>query len=280
MNPKKRKFFRRALTGVVYAVAVTGCTLWGPLTFGLLFTLISALTVHELGALIKHNGKAEPNQLLPAVAAACLFLATMGCCTRPSGGQHLFLPYIALLICLLIAELYLKKADPISNWACTMLSQVYVALPFALLNVLAYHPTPQGTIAYNPILPLSVFVILWLNDSGAYCVGVLLGRHRLFPRISPKKSWEGSIGGGIIALIGSLVFARYFHFLSPGKWLGLAVVVVVFGAWGDLVESLFKRQLGLKDSGHVLPGHGGWLDRMDSMLLAVPAAVGYLWLVH
>ena len=279
MNQKKKKFLLRTATGVVYVIAVTACTLWSPLAFGLLFTFISALTVHELGAVILASGRAKPNQLLPAVAAACLFLATMGYCTRPTSGRYLFLPYIALIIYLLISELYLKKADPIGSWACAMLSQVYIAFPFALLNVLAYHHAPGGMVTYNPLLPLSIFIFLWLNDSGAYCVGVLMGRHRLFPRVSPKKSWEGSIGGGLIALLASLVLAHHFHFLSLGQWLGLALVVVVFGSWGDLVESLLKRQLGLKDSGHVLPGHGGWLDRMDSMLLAVPAAVIYLCLL-
>ena len=133
-----------------------------------------------------------------------------------------------------------------------------------------------------------------MNDTGAYCVGSLIGRHKLFPRISPGKSWEGSIGGGIVVLLvayliylfdsGQLTYLADAGFRSSGmltmaQWLGLGLVVVVFGTWGDLVESLFKRTLGIKDSGSILPGHGGMLDRFDSSLLAIPAAVVYLYTI-
>ena len=160
-----------------------------------------------------------------------------------------------------------------------MLSQLYVALPFALLNVLAFQNSPEtGSVTYNPILPLSIFVFIWLSDTGAYCVGSLIGKHRLFERISPKKSWEGSIGGANI-LHRFLSWHLHISFLSclGWQWVGLAIVVVIFGTWGDLTESLMKRQLGIKDSGNILPGHGGMLDRFDSALMAIPAAVVYLY---
>ena len=124
---------------------------------------------------------------------------------------------------------------------------------------------------------LSIFVFIWLSDTGAYCVGSLIGKHRLFERISPKKSWEGSIGGGIFSIASSLGFAHFFPFMPGWQWVGLAIVVVIFGTWGDLTESLMKRQLGIKDSGNILPGHGGMLDRFDSALMAIPAAVVYLY---
>lgn len=179
---------------------------------------------------------------------------------------------------MMITELYLKKKNPIGNWAYSMLSQLYVALPFALLNVLAFHNSPEtSSVTYNPILPLSIFVFIWLSDTGAYCVGSLIGKHRLFERISPKKSWEGSIGGGIFSIASSFAFAHFFPFMQTGEWAGLAIVVVIFGTWGDLTESLMKRQLGIKDSGNILPGHGGMLDRFDSALMAIPAAVVYLY---
>ena len=159
-----------------------------------------------------------------------------------------------------------------------MMSQLYVALPCALLNVLAFHNDPAASsVSYNPILPLSIFVFIWLSDTGAYCVGSLIGKHRLFERISPKKSWEGSIGGAVFSIASSFIFAHYYDFMSVGQWAGLAVVVVIFGTWGDLTESLMKRQLGIKDSGNILPGHGGMLDRFDSALMAIPAAVCYLF---
>ena len=174
----------------------------------------------------------------------------------------------------MISELYLKKANPMLNWAYSMLSQLYIGLPFALLNVLAFHNDPEySSVSYNPILPLSIFIFLWLSDTGAYCVGSLIGKHRLFERISPKKSWEGSIGGGVVAIGASFILAHYFTIMSMWEWAGLALVVVIFGTWGDLTESLLKRQLHVKDSGTILPGHGGMLDRFDSALMAIPAAV-------
>jgi phosphatidate cytidylyltransferase len=173
----------------------------------------------------------------------------------------------------------MKQADPIHDWAYTMLSQMYIALPLSLLNVLAFTADSSGVVAFNTLLPLSVFIFLWVNDSGAYCVGSLLGRHKLFPRISPGKSWEGSIGGAVFVLVAAWAISHFLDgvMLTLPEWLGLGLVVVVFGTWGDLVESLFKRTLGIKDSGSILPGHGGMLDRFDSSLLAIPAAVIYLY---
>ena len=172
--------------------------------------------------------------------------------------------------------------DPINNWAYTMLPQLYIALPFSMLNVLAF---PQAG-SYSFVLPLSVFVFLWMNDTGAYLCGSLLGRHKLFPRVSPGKSWEGSIGGGLL-VVGIAILVWYLlntyvpeqANLNMWQWAGLGLTVVVFGTWGDLVESLLKRTLGIKDSGNILPGHGGMLDRFDSSLLAIPAAVVYLFTI-
>ena len=216
-------------------------------------------------------------------------------CSDLYGGAAksvVFIPYLVTIIYMLIAELYLRQDDPVQDWAYTMLAQMYIALPFSLLNVLAFTATPNGQVAFNTLLPLSVFIFLWVNDTGAYCVGSLLGRHKLFPRISPGKSWEGSIGGAVFVLLAAWGIGwldnmqvldtdhpstLFTGMLSIPAWLGLGLVVVVFGTWGDLVESLFKRTLGIKDSGSILPGHGGMLDRFDSSLLAIPAAVVYLY---
>jgi phosphatidate cytidylyltransferase len=164
-----------------------------------------------------------------------------------------------------------------------MMSQLYIALPFSLLNVLAFQSDADG-VHFVWSIPLAVFIFLWINDAGAYICGSLLGRHKLFPRISPGKSWEGSIGGGVLVVIVAVLvwhlseqYAQNPLGLSAIEWAGQGLVVVVFGTWGDLVESLFKRTLGIKDSGHILPGHGGMLDRFDSTLMAVPAAVVYLY---
>ena len=164
-----------------------------------------------------------------------------------------------------------------------MLSQMYIALPFSMINVLAFETsTFDGQIHYDMLLPLSIFIFLWTNDTGAYCSGSLFGKHKLFPRISPAKSWEGSIGGGIFVIIAAIIIGYLAndgaaHRLSIPGWVGLGLVVTFFGTWGDLVESLFKRTLGVKDSGTILPGHGGMLDRFDSSLMAIPAAVIYLY---
>jgi len=274
----KNNFIQRAVTGVLFVTVLVGCILYSPFSFGILFTIISALSVHEFARLINQNGEISLNKIITSLGGAYLFLALMSFCTQQSVGARIFLPYLALLLYLMITELYLKKKNPTGNWAYSMLSQLYVALPFALLNVLAFQNSPEtGSVTYNPILPLSIFVFIWLSDTGAYCVGSLIGKHRLFERISPKKSWEGSIGGGAFSIASSLAFAHFFPFMSWWQWAGLATVIVIFGTWGDLTESLMKRQLGIKDSGNILPGHGGMLDRFDSALMAIPAAVVYLY---
>ena len=275
----KSNLIQRTITGILFVVALVGAILWSPISFGILFALISALSVREFGHLMNQSGQVEINRNVASLAGAYLFLALMAFCTQVTDAR-VFLPYLLLLLYLMITELYLKKKNPLGNWSFTMLSQLYVALPFALLNVLAFHNDPTASsVSYNPMLPLSVFIFIWLSDTGAYCVGSLIGKHRLFERISPKKSWEGSVGGGVFAMAASLVFAHYFPFLNEWEWIGLALTVVVFGTWGDLTESLMKRQLGIKDSGNILPGHGGMLDRFDSALMAIPAAVVYLYAV-
>lgn len=274
----KNNFIQRAVTGVLFVIVLVGCILYSPLSFGILFTIISVLSVHEFAQLVSKSSEVSINKTITALGGAYLFLALMSFCTQQSVGARVFLPYLGLLLYMMITELYLKKKNPTGNWAYSMLSQLYVALPFALLNVLAFQNSPEtGSVTYNPILPLSIFVFIWLSDTSAYCVGSLIGKHRLFERISPKKSWEGSIGGGIFSIASSLGFAHFFPFMPGWQWVGLAIVVVIFGTWGDLTESLMKRQLGIKDSGNILPGHGGMLDRFDSALMAIPAAVVYLY---
>ena len=273
----KSNFLQRAITGILFVGVLVGCILYDPWTFSALFVVISALTIREFGHLINQVEGVSINKNITMLAGVYLYMAVMAFCTNLSGSK-IFLPYLLLIMYLMISELYLKKENPVMNWAYSMLSQLYIALPFAMLNVLSFHTSPMDTsVSYNPILPLSVFVFIWLSDTGAYCVGSFIGRHRLFERISPKKSWEGSIGGGIVAIGSSFIFAHYFPIMNMAEWAGLALIVVIFGTWGDLTESLLKRQLHIKDSGAILPGHGGMLDRFDSALMAIPAAVVYLY---
>ena len=275
----KNNFLQRAITGILFVGIIVGCILYSPLAFGALFVIVSALTIREFGHLVNQGGEVSINKTITMLGGAYLFLAIMGFCID-AAGSNVFIPYLVLLIYLMVSELYLKKKNPVLDWAFSMLSQLYIALPFALLNVLAFHnDVTTSSVSYNPILPLSVFIFLWLNDTGAYCFGSLFGKHRLFERISPKKSWEGSIGGGIVAIASAFVLGHFFPVMTMLQWAGLALVVVVFGTWGDLTESLLKRQLHIKDSGSILPGHGGMLDRFDSSLMAIPAAVVYLYAI-
>lgn len=276
----KNNFIQRAITGVIFVGVLVGGILWGPISFSLLFALISALTIHEFGTIVSKQQEVEINKPICMLAGIFLFFGFAYLGVMP-GQTEVLIPYLFLIIYLLVSELYLKKKNPLNNWAYAMMSQIYIALSFAMLNVLAYHSTGTSpyNVQYNPILPLSIFIFTWINDTGAYCTGMLFGKHRLFERISPKKSWEGSIGGGIFSVIAAVVMAHFFPFMSLGIWIGLALTVVVFGTLGDLTESLLKRTLGIKDSGNILPGHGGMLDRFDSTLMAVPAAVVYLYVV-
>ena len=283
-----KNFITRTITGILFvAIMVTGICLRGDAMI-LLFALITGLTLWEFTGLVnEHVADTTVNRFITTAAGVYLFLAFAGYCTGivPSSA---FIPYLLTLIYLFISELYLKQKNPIQDWAYTMLSQLYVALPFSMINVLSFQADPlSGQIAYHWLLPMSVFIFLWANDTGAYCAGSLFGRHKLFPRVSPGKTWEGSIGGAVIVLIIAAVISYFAGSdaslstlnaqLSTLKWLGLGLVVVFFGTWGDLVESLFKRTLGIKDSGNILPGHGGMLDRFDSSLMAIPAAVIYLY---
>lgn len=278
MTDKMKNLIVRTTTGVVFVAVLVGCIVWNWASFTILFAVITALSVQEFCSIVNQRDDVQINTTICTVAGTYLFLAISGFCSQitPSG---IFIPYILSVVYLLISELYGTREHALNNWAFSMMSQMYVALPFATLNVLAFQsePTYSLGVAYNYLLPLSVFIFLWANDSGAYCFGSMLGKHKLFPSISPNKSWEGSIGGAVVVLIISQILAYFDPILNHWEWFGFGLVVVVFGTWGDLVESLLKRQLGIKDSGNILPGHGGMLDRFDSSLLAIAASVIYVY---
>ena len=276
-----KNFIIRTITSLFFVAAIVTCFL-SPRAMVLLFALVTGMTIWEFSGLINDRQAVTINRFITTVAGVYLFLAMAG---YNSGitPSSVFIPYLVSIIYLMVAELYLKAKDPINNWAYTMMSQFYIALPFSLLNVLAFRSNGQE-IVYNYLTPLCVFVFLWINDAGAYMCGSVFGRNKLFPRISPGKSWEGSIGGCLLVAIAALLLWYFTEKngvnelgLTAIQWVGLGLVIVVFGTWGDLIESLFKRTLGIKDSGNILPGHGGMLDRFDSTLLAVPAVVVYLY---
>jgi phosphatidate cytidylyltransferase len=277
MGAKKKNLMVRTLTGVAFvAIMVLGIE-WSHVSFMLLFLLITALSVWEFTGLMWSNS--EVNRLITTVSGAYLFLAFSSYISKIMPGV-VFVPYVLSVIYLLVEELFLKRANPVQNWMVAFASHLYIALPFSLLSCLVFNVDPaDGSTVYVPVFALSIFVFLWCNDTGAYCVGSLMGKHKMFPRISPAKSWEGTVGGAVVAVAYSYLIYRYTQVSSPLVWGGLALVVVVFGTLGDLVESQLKRTIGIKDSGNILPGHGGILDRFDSSLVAIPAAVCYLHVV-
>jgi phosphatidate cytidylyltransferase len=181
----------------------------------------------------------------------------------------------------LIAVVYLiklyKKTErkPFTNIAFTFLGIFYIAMPFSLLNHAVFHET-EGLLQYNYEIILGSLLILWASDSGAYFAGTLFGKHRLFERISPKKSWEGFWGGAALATAMTYALSLYFQTLTIVDWLIIGLIIVVGGTFGDLVESLLKRSIEIKDSGDSLPGHGGFLDRFDGLLISAPFIVAYL----
>ena len=277
----------RAVTGVLFVVVMVGGIMYSPVTFAILFALVTGCATWEFCTIVNARGDVRVKRTMCSLSAMYLFAATWFVCL---GGTLellvLYVPYILAILYLTILELYRKSEHAINNWAFTFMSQMYVALPMSLLNVIEFN----SVIGYYV---LAVFVFLWCSDTGAYCTGSLIGRHKLFPSVSPGKTWEGSIGGGVVAIAVSQLICVYASDVAPALpafsevfdempymdnvfWAGMALTVVVFGTWGDLVESLLKRRLGIKDSGNVLPGHGGWLDRFDSSLLAIPAVAVYV----
>ena len=282
MSDKLKNMITRAITGTIFVVAVVVSFL-RPQAMMFLFALVTALSVWEFTGLVNNIKDVSVNRFITTAAGTYLFIAFAGYCSEITPSA-VFIPYLLTIVYLFISELYTKASNPINNWAYTMLSQLYIALPFSMINVVAFR-NEGGAVVYDYLLPLSIFIFLWTNDTGAYISGSLLGKHKLFPRVSPGKSWEGSIGGGLLvlavaALVGHIANSNEGgHILSIPGWMGLGLVVVFFGTWGDLVESRFKRTIGIKDSGKILPGHGGMLDRFDSSLMAFPAAVVYLYTV-
>ena len=274
MSPKVKNLAVRAVTGVIY-VAIMVVSFMRPIATAFLFALITGMAVWEFAGLVNERRGVNINRFICSAAGVFLSIAMAGFCSGLTTAA-IFIPYLVTIIYLFISELYLRQEDPINDWAYSMMSQLYIALPLSTIYILAYY---KGEFYW--LLPLMVFVFLWCNDTGAYLSGSLFGKHKLFPRISPGKSWEGSIGGGILVVAVSLltwsIEPGHASGLNAAQWVGLGLTVVFFGTWGDLVESLLKRTLGIKDSGNILPGHGGMLDRFDSALLAIPAAVVYIY---
>ncbi len=262
-------FVKRTLSGALLVTLIVGSILLGGFAFAAFFGLICAGAVYEFHKLTNTQEKISVNSWTAGIGAillfACSFLHISGNAT-----YAIFSVYGLYIVLAFVAELYRQKANPLHNWAYFILGQIMVALPFALLPFILYID------GYQPIILLAVFVTIWVNDTGAYLFGVRFGKHRLFERISPKKSWEGFIGGAITAVISGYIFSLFLPSLNLLQWIIFSEIIVIFSTYGDLLESMLKRTVNVKDSGDVIPGHGGILDRFDSLLLAAPAIFIYL----
>ncbi len=272
-----RNFILRTLTAIGIVAVQVLCTYFSPLSLAALFLLLTALTENEFIKIISQRGEVVVSRPIVIAGSCYLFFAFWLNSLTRGDSLVVFFPYLIFLIYCYIKELFGKHPNPIANLGTIMLSQMYVVLPLSLINVLAFTPFEcyHSEAPYYAIT-LAIYIFIWVNDTGAYLSGITLGRHKMFPRISPKKSWEGAIGGALATTASAFIVAHFYTFMGLWQWVGMAFVVVLAGTFGDLTESMIKRQLDIKDSGHILPGHGGFLDRLDSMLFAIPAVVAYL----
>ncbi len=267
---KLNNFQTRAIFGALYVAILLAGVLINPTIFTVVFGLVTVLALHEFYTLMEVNADVPLSKSLNVGGGLLLFLGFVLFAVQ--GSTYGFIGFILYVLALFISELYLKRENPIQSIAYSLFGIVYIALPLALSTKLVFY---DGDFHYEYFLAL--FVFIWVNDSFAYITGMLFGKHRLFERISPKKSWEGFFGGMFFSILSSLMFYHFFPTTSVLVWMGMATVVVVFGTLGDLFESLIKRTLGVKDSGNMIPGHGGILDRFDSTLFAILGVVVFLY---
>lgn len=261
---------QRVVAAVAGVLVILFCIWYDDWTFALLFCVISALTQLEFYRLLGLDGF-QPLTVYGTIVGC--FVCVLAYLIEKGfiGFDNYFLICPAASMIFLI-KLY-KKRDmkPFTNIGFTFLGIIYVAVPFALLIVLALR---GGT--YHPTIILGCLLLLWASDIGAYFAGTKFGRRKLFERVSPKKSWEGALGGAAAAALIALALAFYAPELRPWQWYCVGAIIVVTGTYGDLVESLFKRSIAIKDSGSSIPGHGGFLDRFDGLLLAAPFIITFL----
>lgn len=264
-------FLKRTLTAGAFVAVLLGCTYYSQLSFSILFAIITILGVWEFYTL-SEKGENKPQKLIGTLTAAIVFLSNSLVCMGYFSSSLLIIaiPFIFLIF---IVELYSKAKHPFRNIAFTLTGIIYVAVPLSLLN---YIVTYSGIYSYQVLF--GFFFILWSSDTGAYLSGSAFGKNKLFLRISPGKTWEGSIGGAIAAYIIAFIISGWYTDVSRIDWMVIATILIVIGTLGDLVESLYKRSKDVKDSGNLLPGHGGILDRFDSLIMATPFVFTYLYL--
>ncbi len=273
---------QRAITAVFFVLVMMGGLFGGSYSFTILFAIITALCLWEfLGLTLEYEDQFRDLcrkvigvvfGLMPFVLVSMLKL---GLINTPEDfiliTSLLSFPFIFGAF---IFELFTKSTRPFANVAYIVLGMVYIGTPFAMLAFIAFQ---NGV--FNANIIFGILLLTWMNDTGAYLIGSQIGKTPLFPRISPKKTWEGSLGGMAVGLLVGYILSLFFtNELSTAQWMMLSVIVVIFGSLGDLIESMLKRSLNIKDSGNILPGHGGMLDRFDAFIFVVPFATAFvLW---
>lgn len=264
---------KRSLTGLIFVAVMLAGIIIHPYLFALVFAALLYLTLSEFYK-ISLNIDFLPQKIAGVLSGILLFTIFFLVANNLIAQQFIVVTLVIPFI-ILFAELFGKSEASFKNSAITLYGIVYVALPFSLLNFLII-PENQTGGRFYPWILVGIFFILWIYDSMAYVSGSLLGKHKIYEKISPKKSWEGLIGGAVFAVIMGILNAVLFNKLSMINWIIIALLIVIFGTCGDFFESKLKRESGVKDSGSIMPGHGGMLDRFDSLLFAIP--VIYIWL--
>jgi phosphatidate cytidylyltransferase len=267
---KYNNLTQRLITGIFGSAAIIAGVVFSEWTYFAIFFIICLFTLLEFYKLVGLDGTV-PQKAFGTLCGILVFCLSFLIEAEHISYRYYFLVF-PLISCVYVIKLYKKfERKPFVNIAFTFLGVFYVAVPFALLNIAAFE---NGGYHYEIIL--GCLLILWASDTGAYFAGTRFGKRKLFERISPKKSWEGFAGGAVLALIFAYGLSRYFHYLTLMEWIIVGVIIIVGGTFGDLVESLLKRSIEIKDSGDSLPGHGGFLDRFDGLLISAPFIVAFL----
>lgn len=267
------EFLKRTISGALFVIAVVGAVLIGHISFFAVFLGLMVACLFEfytLGLKAKLRPQALLGMLIGVALFSWVYLYSLGRIERIT-----VFGFIPLLVSVFIVELYRAQQKPLQNIAYTLLGLLYIALPFALLNVIVVNDASLSAV-YEPKILLGILFLVWSNDTGAYLFGVSMGKHKMFPRISPKKSWEGFAGGVLATALVAWLISGFFTVMSYKHWLAVGLICSIMGVFGDLVESMFKRSIGVKDSGKFLPGHGGLLDRFDALIMVIPIAYVYL----
>lgn len=267
---------KRTITGLIFGLIMIGLTVWKPWSFTLLLFIISAWSILEFYSLFTTRN-VFPQKFFGMIISQ-LFIILMILVARNVIPLRWLLVMIPLLFAVFIAELFRKSDHPFLNIAITLTGLIYITIPISLFGLMVFSVHLLGE--FNWQLALGIFFLIWANDTGAYFIGSKFGKKKLFQRHSPNKSWEGSVGGLFAALLVAWILAFFFKELSLQHWITVSLIIVVTGTLGDLIESMLKRSLQLKDTGTILPGHGGMLDRFDGLFISLPFIAFYLFICH